>query len=195
MKDKLTEKQTVDILESLDNAIKDGPWEESNFLRAVGKSLQEIRQHYVEHIESNSRQIKDEEKANLTNLRRITQKEIFVSLYSSEGDNLQSWERIVANLPKQMVSRPIYGEESEVIQWMKSKPNRSNEAYVSFHVEENDILSLAIDKAQFDKFGKPLLVLKDRALRIENINRFVHTSGTYSLRKGRLIKNQPSNED
>lgn len=188
MKDKLTEQQTAEILKALDEAIQQGPWEESNFLRVIGKNLREIRDDYVRHIESN--QIKTNIKSydDHPMASKAGYQEIFVSLYSSEGTNLQAWERILINLPRQMISRPIYANESDVIQLIKSKVNKANEAYVAIYINENDILPIAADKIPRDKLGKPLLVLKDRSLTVDNISRFVHFSGDYIFSKNHLVK-------
>jgi intracellular multiplication protein IcmQ len=189
MKDELNEKQTDDILKALDDAIDTGPWEESNFLRVIGKNLREIRENFQSLL--NHAKTKANSNSNLLNRAalRSGQQEIFIALYSSEGNNLQSWEKIIANLPRHMVSRPIYADEENVKFMIKSKENKLNEAYVSIFINQSDILMLAADKVPQDRFGKPLLVLKDRSLNLENVNRFVHFSGTYRYQKGRLIKN------
>ncbi|KTC68123.1 IcmQ protein [Legionella birminghamensis] len=192
MKENLGDKQAEDILKALDEAIESGPWEESNFLRVIGKNLREIRENYSRSLSSSSAK----NNSNATLLNRVAlrsgQQEVFIALYSSEGNNLQSWERILANLPRQVISRPIYTDEENVKFMIKSKENKLNEAYISVFINQSDILLLSADKTPQDKFGKPLLTLKDRAINLENINRFVHYSGTYKYMKGRLIKNQPN---
>jgi intracellular multiplication protein IcmQ len=72
--------------------------------------------------------------------------------------------------------------------FIKSKQNRFNEAYVAIYVNQTDILTVDSDKIPLDKFGKPLLSLKNRSLCLDNITRFVHLSGVYHYRKGRLVK-------
>jgi intracellular multiplication protein IcmQ len=120
---------------------------------------------------------------------RAGQQEVFVSLYSSEGSVLQSWEPIVANLPKQMVSRPIYADEEDIKALIKTKEKKNNEAYVSMYIAQSDILILPSDRTPMDKLGKSLLILKDKSLSLDNINRFVHQSGVYRYVNGKLIKN------
>ena len=114
--------------------------------------------------------------------------EIFISLYSADGANIRSWERILFNLPKQMVYRSIYTVEDDVKDLIKTKPNKNNEAYVSIYINPNDILMRPQDKTPLDKLGKPLLSLKDNSIGLDNINHFVHSSGTFRLFHGRLIK-------
>lgn len=119
---------------------------------------------------------------------RSGQQEVYVSLYSSDGTNLQSWERIIANLPRQMISRPIYSDEEQVRALIKSKENKVNEGYVAIYINKTDIIPLSQDKTLYDRLGSPLLTLKDRSLNTENITRFIHTSGQYTYYKGRLTK-------
>ncbi len=189
MKDQLSENQTAAVLKALDDAIQEGPWDESNFLKVIGKNLREIRDQFAMEI---GLQAQEEERtaagfAKQSVLRR-GQQEIFIVLYSSEGSSLFSWERILANLPKQMISRPIYALEQHVIDIIKTKDNKINEAYVSMNISENDILEMGPDKISLDKLGKPLLALKNKSLNLESINRFVHESGTYRFNHGRLVK-------
>jgi len=189
MKDELSELQTNAILKALNDAIEQGPWDESNFLRAIGKNLREIRDGFSNQL--NAKDINQSKMitqlAQRTALRSSLQ-EIFIALYSSDGTKLQSWERILINLPKQMISRPIYAEEADVKAILRTKENKNNEAYVSMYINQNDILQLPPDKIPMDKLGKPLLTLKDKSLTLDNIHQFVSVTGTYQYIHGRLVK-------
>jgi intracellular multiplication protein IcmQ len=190
MNDKLSEHQLDSILKALDEAIEKGPWDESNFLRLVAKNLREIRDDFSKELMSIGQE-KTKIASHLLNrvALRAGQQEVFVSLYSSEGSVLQSWEPIVANLPKQMVSRPIYADEEDIKALIKTKEKKNNEAYVSMYIAQSDILILPSDRTPMDKLGKSLLILKDKSLSLDNINRFVHQSGVYRYVNGKLIKN------
>lgn len=195
MKDELSQQQTDAILKALDEAIETGPWEESNFLKVIGKNLREIREGFSNQINVSGRE-KSKITSHLANriALRSGQQEIFVALYSSDGGNIQSWERILMNLPRQMISRPIYADEEDVKALIRTKENKLNEAYVSMYVSQSDILALSADKTPIDKLGKPLLTLKDKSLILDNINRFVHRAITYQYSQGRLIKNPVTEE-
>lgn len=189
MKDQFSDEQNEAILKALNDAIGKGPWEQSTFLKVVGKNLIEIRDDFLKQLGSNSQaQLKTESHLANRSALRSDQQEVFVSLYSSDGINIQSWERIVANLPRQMISRPVYAEEEDVKAILKIKENKQNEAYVAIYVNQSDILPLVQDKASIDKLGKVLLSLKDKSLNLNNISRFVHVSGVYQYAKGRLTK-------
>lgn len=197
MKDELTEQQTKAILKALDDAIQTGPWDESSFLRVIGKNLREIRENFANQLTGSQASEKTIAEYNLANRRvfREDQQEIFIALYSSEGNTLQAWERILANLPRQIISRPIYANEEAVKYLIKSKENKINEAYVAIYINQSDILTVPQDKIPLDKFGKPLLSLKDRSVNLENIVRFVHMSGVYNYMRGRLIKKAETDSD
>jgi len=190
MKDQITDEHNEAILKALNKAIEIGPWEKSSFLKVIGKNLNQIRDDFIAQLGTRSKaQLKAE--SNLANriALRSGQQEVYVSLYSADGTNLQSWEKIVANLPRQMISRPIYADENDVRDIIKSKENKINEAYVAIYINQTDILSLSADRASFDKLGKVLLSLKDKTLMLDNISRFVHHTGSYKYEHGRLIKN------
>ena len=131
-----------------------------------------------------------QEQSSLTN--RVSedpnQQEVYVSLYTTGGSVLQTWERVIANLPRQIISRPVYANEEDLQRVIKSKENPVNEAFVAIYINQSDILSVAADKIPLDRFGKPLMMLKDKAINLLNISRFVHSSGVYTLQKGRLVK-------
>lgn len=186
--EELTKQQTDAVLNALNTALEKGPWDQSNFLKIIGKNLREIRDEFANEIESSTQ--KPESNTYLANriaLRR-GQKKVYIALYSSDGANLRSWEQILANIPRQMISRPIYADENDVIAIIKTKEFRVNEAYVSIYIGDNEILEISADKLPIDKLGKPLLSLKNKALNVDNIIFFVHESITYEYTQGRLIK-------
>lgn len=187
MKDNLSKAQTNAVLQALDDAIAKGPWDESNFLRVIGKNLQEIRERLASEVAKNTLTV-GSNRLDSRNRRQQGFQEVYIALYSSEGNQLQSWERILANLQRQMISRPIYSDEENVRSLIKTKENKLNEAYVAIDINPADILVMNSDKIMYDKLGKPLLNLKDRSLNLDHVNRFVHMSNTYTYVKGRLVK-------
>jgi intracellular multiplication protein IcmQ len=189
MKNELTQKQTDAILQALDKAIATGPWDDSNFLRVIGKNLSEMRNSFSSQLGAslNLSEVKDP-LAGRRQKQQASDLEVFIALYSSEGNSLQSWERVLANLPRQLISRPIYADEEEIKYLLKSKANKINEAYVVAYITQDDILTIQQERKPLDKFGKTLMSLKDRSLNLDNITRFEHVSGTYNYIKGRLVK-------
>ncbi|KTD65868.1 Dot/Icm secretion system protein IcmQ [Legionella shakespearei] len=189
MKDRLSDEQNEAILKALNDAIEKGPWEKSNFLKVIGKNLTDVRDDFLNQLGASSHaQLKAESHLANRIALRSGQQEIYVSLYSADGVNIQSWEKIVINLPRQMISRPIYADEADIKAMLKTKENKQNEAYVAIYINQFDILPLSADKAPVDKLGKTLLSLKDKTLSLDNISRFVHVSGVYRYERGRLVK-------
>src|SRR3990167_3312322 len=188
MKNELSKQQTDAILKILDELVEQAGWDASSFLRVIGKKLRMIRDEFFSHAEAFGFD-KSKVMSHLANrvALRSGQQEVFIALYASDGANMQVWERIVINLPKQMISRPIYATEEDIHQIIRSKENKINEAYVSVYVSQEDVLLMG-DKTPQDKLGKPLLTLKDKSLKLENINRFVHASGVYRYERARLVK-------
>lgn len=189
MNDQLSDEQNEAILKALNEAIEQAPWDKSNFLRVLGKNLIEIRARFLAQLgASNQAQLKAESHfANRVALRS-GQQEIYVSLYSADGINMQSWEKIITNLPRQMISRPIYADETDIKAILKTKEQKQNEAYVAIYINQADILPLSPDRAPVDKLGKALLSLKHKSLNLDNISRFVHLTNVYRFDKGKLVK-------
>lgn len=190
----LTKEQVDDILKILDDLVSRSGWDASMFLRMMNKSILALRDDFSAKAQAVYQLQQSNVSSHLANrvALRNGQQEVYISLYSADGGNMQAWERIVLNLPKHMISRPIYANEEDVNQMIRHKDNKINEAYVSVFINQTDLLSLG-DKTPCDKLGKALLTLKDRAVTLPNINRFVHSSGVYFLQHGRLIKEEGLN--
>lgn len=188
MKDELTENQKEDIIKALDDAIASGPWDQSNFLKAIGANLEAIKNEFVEMVNDTTEPTTEDAILAKRSELKSGQQEVYVSLYSAEGNNLNSWERILANLPKQLISRPVYENEKDIKNRLKSKEKKVNEAYVAIKINQSDILSIPADKVQKDKLGVSLLSLKDKSLDSDNITRFMHMSNMYHYHQGRLTK-------
>lgn len=188
MKDEINEEKAKAILDALDRAINAGSWDESNFLRIIGKNLRQIRENFAKEAIPEKKSLDDTKSQNNVIGKNSSEfQEIYISLYAHEGSLLQTWERLLANLPKQVVSRPVYTDEKDVQFLIRSKENKINEAYAVVKIRTQDILQLPPDKVSKDRFGKPLLALIDQAVQLQNIIRFVHISGTYKYRSGRLV--------
>lgn len=181
--------QAKRTLKALDEALLAGPWNETSFIVIVGKKLKQIRDDLAAKITAFE---EDETSAPEYVAHRAhlsaSHKLVYISLYSLEGINISSWERIIANLQRQIVSRPVYALEEDVQNIIKTKDKKINEAYVSFYVDQAAILDLSAEKIPLDKLNKPMLVLKDNAINLENIEFFYHITGKYRYSRGHLIK-------
>lgn len=189
--DDLSKEQAEDIVKALDKAIQTGPWKQSRLLKAIGQRLVRLRSGFKQKMDEvyGGGQTTTSNLANRIALRQ-GQHLVYVSLYSADGGNLNTWERIVYNLSSQGITRPIYSGEGEIKAMMRSKVNLKNEAYVTVYVPKDDILTPHPDKVPRDKLGHVLLTLKDRALKLDNLVQFFHESGIYHYQHGRLIRDR-----
>lgn len=176
------------ILKELDETLAKDVWSKSSFLKAINTELVKIRSALVDFMQNKEKYKAENLRVAEVPLQKNHHQPVFISVYSSEGMHLQSWERIIANLPRQMVSRPIYLHEEDAQNWIKFKENKINEGYICIFIKQDDLLEIAEDRQPKDKFGKPLLVLKDRSIHLDNIQKFVHQSGNYRYVQGRLQK-------
>jgi len=177
------------MLETLNDTLGLGPWNEGSFIAMIGKKIRALRDDLATQINKfEETELSSPEylahRAHLSASHTI----VYVSLYSLDGVSIASWEKIISNLPRQIVSRPVYATEEDVQNIIKTKEKKINEAYAAFYVDAAAILNVGTDKAMVDKLGKPILVLKDNAILLENIEYFVHLSGKYQYSQGRLIK-------
>lgn len=177
-----------DILTTLDKAITEGPWEETNFLKAVGKKLKQLREDFVVQTNlDNDVEAHAEAKKLSDDILPSGYQLIYIAMYSFEGSNLKTWERIITNLGNQTISRPIYADEQDVKNFQKTKENKVNEGYVEVMVLTADIMPVSSEKMPYDKLGRPLVTLKDKSIKLQNVRRFEHMGHTYKLNRGSLV--------
>lgn len=182
-------KKAKQTLQALDESLAAKSWNESSLIIMIHKKLSLMRADLAAKI-AKFEEGETESPEYLAHRAHLStsHKLVYISLYSLEGINIGSWEKIIANLQRQIVSRPVYANEKDVQNIIKTKEKKINEAYVSFYVDKLDILDLHADKVPLDKLGKPMLVLKDNAINLENIESFFHVSGKYRYSRGRLVK-------
>ena len=185
-------KEAKKLLKSFDETIEKGPWDKSAFLRAIGKKLEDIRLNFKTRLKLDA-----EENATMSSSEPIEKKtpplqegrqEVFVLLYNAEGGNLKKWEKILQLLDKQIVTRPVYGQESEIRTLIRSKMNKQNEAYASVFINMSALLPLSPGHVLKDRLGHSLLLLKDGAFHLENITHLFHQSGVYMFTNGHLVR-------
>ena len=158
-------KAAKEFLSALDKSIASGSWDETTFVLIIGKKLKEMREKLAEDIKNAEDETDLSSDFLYKNLAmQNSLREVYIALYSLEGSRLQSWEQIIINLRKQMVSRPVYATEEEAVAIIKTKEKKINEAYVSVFVKEEDVLHMPADKAPVDKLGQNMLVLSGAPL-------------------------------
>ena len=181
-------KRNLKILQALDKAIKEGKWEGKLLFQATGKKLREIRDrlratlHLDEMISEASDQIAERAAT------RSSQVEVFVSLYNSDGNDLKKWEMVIKSLETNVITRLIYINEADIQTAIRSKANKKNEAYLSVFINKSAILTPTGKQLPRDRLGHETLLVKEGALNLDNISRFVHISGEYEFKDNHLAK-------
>ncbi len=176
------------ILETLDGAIASGPWTQSNFLKSIEQDLKNLREKIVAYDDVPHHDALLHSDDVILSQQLTGEQDVFIGLYCSDGSNLASWEKIINNLPKHVVSRPVYEHEESMKQIIRMKENKKNEAYVGVMIKKSDIIALDVNKVPMDKLGQPLLTIKDSAIHLENIKFFVYNSVKYNFKQGKLVK-------
>lgn len=186
--DEIDQAQIDKILFALDDAIEKGPWDKSNFLKIVGAGLRELQEKMRREFAQTTVVKASMKTARMAEAARNESDQlVYVAIYSTEGTNLSSWERVLNNLPKQIVSRPIYTNEEDARQIIRTKENRNNEAYALVRIRAQDIIPLNTEKMPVDKLGKPLITIKDKSITIDHIEKLFHNDIYYRFYQGRLL--------
>lgn len=181
--------QKLAIYNELDKAVKEGPWENSTILRAIGKVLRQFHFRFKEDlgISNHNKPVIEDHIANRIAMRQ-GQIEVFISLYSSDGDNIKKWAKQLLSISRAIVTRPIYRSERDIRALIRSKTNKKNEAYVAVYIDATEIITPQADRMPTDKLGHELMILRDKAIKAENITRFIHLSGEYLYKDEQLVR-------
>jgi len=178
----------IKIINALDKAIKEGPWEKSPFLKATGKKLESIREKFKEDIGLGVIE-SVEETTQISDLAVQDAKtlEVYISLYVSGGGILKNWEGVLHSIYGFSITRPIYRNEEDIQKTLRAKGNHENDAYAAVIIKEDSIRPV-IDEAPKDRFGNELLQVKEGSISPENVKRFMHLKAEYEYRDGVLKK-------
>ena len=182
-----TPTEVKQLIEKFEKTIHDWPADGGLFLDLMREKLQQIKQSFVQDVVSHLPEgsfggTKDNQQT-----QENSETNIYVALYQMQGDNIDRWATILGAIGMQGVSRPIYKNEADVINMIRHKEQPVKEGYAVVKVSVRDILP-ATNPPHTDKAGFPLLHVKGSALKISNVQRFVHKSGQYAFKEGKLVK-------
>ncbi|NBX84538.1 MAG: Dot/Icm secretion system protein IcmQ [Gammaproteobacteria bacterium] len=178
---KLTLEEVQKVQDIMNQLLAEKDWEQATYLKILREELQKIYTTFNELAGQVYSQVSEEAQAQaqLLNFDKTDYKLVYISVYSSEGVNLDAWQRIIINLPKQFITRAIYENEYDVQDAIKMAPIFANAAYVAIWVEKNLILSSEDFPPQFDKLGNQLINLRDRAVQLNKIDFFWNNMSKY----------------
>ncbi len=183
--------KSLEVLKALDKAIEGGPWDKSLLLKAIGKKLQDAREHFIQDLDLKNiiDQVAVFQAAAATEpVLHADFVEVYVSLYQAHGADMQKWATILASLTQLSITRPTYKNEQDVVASIHAKAFQANDSYVVVKIRKDDVLPAPEGKTPVDRFGRELMVLKENVIRPQNITRFVHLTGEYRFANGMLTK-------
>jgi intracellular multiplication protein IcmQ len=172
------------LIEIFDELLVAGDWEASLFLRAMGKQVRDLREKALQLLVSatgsaaySTSNVLEEKAGHI---------KVFISVYQTEGNNLQKWHKTLKSLSDHSISRPVYREETHVQEMIRSKTDKQREAYVKILIKEGDVLATNT-KITTDRLGNELIVLKPHTVKLENIIEFVHCQNRYRYLDDQLV--------
>lgn len=173
------------IIDAMDHVLKANDWDDSLFLRNALKPLKEIRKEAVVLRKEATATVADKQ----IELRDLAEDEllIYISIFQSEGHDLRKWELQLSSLRSHLLGRPVYEKEEDVVKVIRQKLVQTSEAFVIVAIKKNDVQNFSYQAERVDRYGNPLLTLKDTAVKSENIFELVHQGKRYFLVNGKLI--------
>mgnify|MGYP005996674691 CR=1 FL=1 len=177
-----------DIIDSLTKVLNAGDWDASLFLRNASKDLIELKAEAEALQAELGKTAADDAGVDEARPSKPGFIEVYISIYQAEGSDIQAWQQRLRALPEYSLSRPIYGDETHVEEWIRGKLDPRKEAYAVVLVPEDALTKAYAGKLEKDRFGHPLLTLKDGAIKQENIIEMVHAGSHYRYQNSKLIK-------
>jgi len=166
--------------------LQDDDWESSLLLRTTKKHLVALRDEAKQIVDKLSGGTDLKANFQVSSSLKKDHIKIYISLYQSEGSNIKAWQRMLKSLANYSISRPVYNDEEQVREIIRSKPERQRHAYAIVAIPQDGIIHL--EKPTVDKFNHELLTLKEGAVQLQNIIEFVHANEKrYVFRDDKLI--------
>jgi len=166
-------------------------WEDSPFMKVLHAKLSKVIAEFDEIIGVSSsekiEQVVDDSLEREANYLSQDMRLVYIYLYTSEGKTLAAWERVISNISKQYVSRPIYLVEDDVQGSAQFSPILINAGYIAVWVKSSAIIVEDEAHQIKDKFGKRLITLKDRSVDIKNIEFFWNNYMLYQWKESGLV--------
>ncbi len=185
-------KQTIEVNETLIKVIEDiiknyDAWDASLLLKSIHSDLNN-RQHEAQSLIKQAKKILEKEKEKKSSHLKHDMICIYISLYQSGEGDLKKWRRLLMNLEKSSVGRPIYRKESDVKKLIRTHRNLLHEGYAVVTVSKDSILDLPKERVVLDRFGHEQLALRLDAIQSQNIVKFIHANRyTYTFANQQLI--------
>jgi len=173
------------IIAAIDDVLEAGDWDDSLFLKNTVKPLKQIKEEALQ-LQKAAKQASGEE---AITLRELDDDEmlVYISVFQSEGHDIRKWELQLSSLQSHLLGRPVYRAEVDAQKVIRQKLVQISEAYVVVAIKKSDVQDFAYQAKRVDRHGNILLTLKEKAVKPENIFKFVHQGKVYYFLDGKLV--------
>ena len=170
------------VINTIDRIMAAGDWEDSLFLNNTVKPLRELRAQALEI----QKKLQSEEEVRQGKRRALEHNQtlLYVALYQAGDVSMDMWALALRNLPRSVQGRPVYAHEEQAAKAIRNKHNPVHLAYAIIAVDQTDVLESI--KTVEDRIGLPLVQLKERAVKANNILELVYMGERYAFSKGQL---------
>lgn len=175
------------LLSIIDELLAYDDWGQSPFLTQLLKPTREMRESLVAFL-GEQEVIKQRHGWRMPDCA-ASGREVYVLLYQANGSDMQAWADQLTDLMRTIMSRPIYGQRSHVEKVIRLRGYPDTDAYAVVHIDELHIQdNPSLEKK--DKWGQPLVRLKDILTGVEYIKAVIYQDATYELKDGCLVQVQ-----
>lgn len=173
------EQQTVfeysrQLRDVLDEVLATGDWQSSLFLKAAATKLRGLREE-SDKLFNSGNVATGTTSVGKDYARKAAPpgySQVFVLLYQVDGANMQGWNRTIKTLTDYSVTRPVYKEEDHAKEFIRSKvAAMERNGYAVINIKDGDIDETT---QQTDPFGHSLFILRQGAVKLENVVEFIH---------------------
>lgn len=174
------------VISTVNHVVSAGDWDSSLFLRNTIKPLLAIKaeaETELDHLH-----IKVSDKPIKIHAASENEVEVYISLFQSDGYNINKWAMQLRSLDRYVIGRPVYQNEADIEKRIRLRNAAANEAYVAVIVKKMDVQSDPFSAPLKDQFDHPLLLLKETALKHGQIIAFVHQGIRYHFLDGQLVR-------
>lgn len=173
------------LIAMLDDLLDTCNWESSLFLKTASKKFLALRTEAEQLLLAAT--MPNIAPKNVVLQTKEGHTKVFLSVYQTEGANLQKWYVTLKSLDEYSISRPVYREEEHITAMIRAKSDPQREGYVVLFVKNDSIIHVPPGKIATDRLGHELITLKTGAVKQENILEFVHCQQHYQMNETGLV--------
>ena len=176
-----------EIIAMSDRVLQIEGWEDSLFLRNVMKPLQEAKANAEAFIEEHDDSIGHTHEDMARKIQSDEQM-VYMTLYQTGASHHLDWLTQLNTIEKTLLGRPVYFDEHAARGMIRSKIDRSADAYIMLHLNSALIDSIKNEQENTDNNGFEFITLQPSMLTTEHIVELVYKDQRYFYMQGELIK-------